>query len=1544
MLFNSLCIPDWPPIYIDHLASASLHWDCRSSVAMAAVYSGISLKLKSKTTSWEDKLKLAHFAWISHQCFLPNKEQVLLDWARQSLVAFYKKKLELKEDIVERLWIYVDSILHSRKLQNLLKNGKTINLQISLVKMINERISEFSLSGSERNMYAVLNCCQGILSTPALVVIYMAKQELLVALLNHLCWSACRQPESAMTAQLFEVIHLALSHYLSIQQQQANPRRVFVDVTGHLLQPCLVLRHLLSGGTWTQGQLRQALSREVRSQIEAMLRGGVFRPDLLSSYKEELLDQQQSDSKMGTMKSLLTPLDTVITRLLGADFCEPCLHASVVASSVALLYKLFLDSYLKEGNQFLCFQALPRLFGCLRILHLQEEQLKALSTSDWTTELLVVEQLLNLVASNNIYNVAADRIRHEGAQFHFYKRLAELLINHSQALVPAWFRCLKILMSLNHLILEPDLDDLLSSAWIDAEVTEFRTKKAQEVLIDTLFQTYAKLRQVPRLFEEVLGVICRPAAETLRQPVLTSGPSTVLYACLLELPPNQILDTWSLVLEKFQSVVLPCLEGDVDMALKSRSLSSLLHCIMFNMRSLDSNTPLPIIRRTQCVMEKMLGDLVKPLLALLPGSLGPEPELWVQKVSDSALLLSYTWVEVDSMLSLNCGQYHSVTEDLTENALTVLNLPPLLPGLEARYWKKVKNFVAQSNSFSQYCLKQLYLQKMKRTLLQASPLSEEVLHTLRYDAAYILGSATESLSQDTVASWDGQVGTVCTSTYPVAYWHLIVSNLPILIPYVCLEDVRYMASILLRTLSVSKAQENSADEEPYITLQKISTALLHSPLFPEMQSLHSAFLVCLVARCSSILCSGDQGLLSQQLPWLFEKDNTVMVHWETRFAKVVPEGVEPRGEIAQSLLSLVNSDLLIHLEQEQLESLLSLLQIISALYLDSLSAPYHVHYFLLLLSMAVTTVGCSCPSLDLQFLVTCYQLLGRLQRGRSACSVFRVLYVSDVFEIVMTSLLQASGRLFVDVDDPVWLHLLQAVGAFLEQLMQMLIQLKLSVVLNFGKITAFLSRCKLYTEAASTKQLENQIPLGNQLLLVSLTKLCQVLGHFVRERRQPQEAPAALPELLQQALLQMGAALQLCFTSGAGGCCLPSPALSAITTLLEVDLSRHCWDRMAETDRILRSHVALYQDVYTQLLSELPALAGNAQSFQTALRFLTLFFSAPELHPKKGSVFTSMFHSVRRVIADSEVPAQISEDLELHLGALFAQMLEAGTTEDLALVMQSVLQGLDVGCAWRADPQAVLSAIKLLKLLLSCPLSGEKASLLWRACPQIVTALTNREACEDQPVALARVIPILDVLAALLRQGEDSISNPHHVSLAFSILLTVPLDHLRPPEYGSVFLRMHNLLFSVLQCHPKVMLKAIPSFVNCFNRLVFSVMHGGRQKDKGSMDDLPVVLDCARLVERMYSHIATRAEEFAVFSPFMVAQYVTEAQKVTLYPAVKDLLQEGVYLILDLCTESDIQFLRASLQPGARDVFKELHSNYLKYHKAKQEGERRYTA
>lgn len=59
---------------------------------MAAIYSGIHLKLKSPQTPWEDKLKLARFAWISAQCLLPNKEQVTVKVVSQDICVLVWKE------------------------------------------------------------------------------------------------------------------------------------------------------------------------------------------------------------------------------------------------------------------------------------------------------------------------------------------------------------------------------------------------------------------------------------------------------------------------------------------------------------------------------------------------------------------------------------------------------------------------------------------------------------------------------------------------------------------------------------------------------------------------------------------------------------------------------------------------------------------------------------------------------------------------------------------------------------------------------------------------------------------------------------------------------------------------------------------------------------------------------------------------------------------------------------------------------------------------------------------------------------------------------------------------------------------------------------------------------------------------------------------------------------------------------------------------------------------------------------------------------------
>lgn len=1543
---------------------------------MAAVYSGVHLKLKSARTPWEDKLKLARFAWISHQCFLPNKEQVLLDWVSHTLVSYYNKKLELEDEVVEKLWAYLDNIIHSRRLQNLLRSGKAITLSFSIAQVINERLSEACSQKNQQNIGSVLSCSSGILSTPSLSIIYTAKSELLVDLLSKLSELACQQlaSEDAVGSQLFNILHLTFVQYLLIQRQQTNPNRVFGQVTSHLLQPCLLLRHLLTTRSWTQtddNHVRQYLSREIRNQVETLLQAGLFQPELFSSYKEELLPEREpQEKKKGALKNLLLPVNTIQTKL-GSGFCEPAIHGPVVASAVSLLYKLFLDSYCKAENHLVCFHMLTRLFDCLRLSGLQEGAGEdMLSPADWSTELLALEQLLNLVLNNDIYNIASDRIRHKEVQFGFYCKLAQLLLSHSQASIPAWFRCLKVLMSLNHLIIEPDLVDLVSSAWVDAKVSELRAKKPQEALINTMFQTYSKLRQFPRLFEEVLTVICWPAVDELRLPVLSAGLTAKLRECLLELPPNQILDIVCLLMEKCQ-LLIPAVEGSTDMALKLMSLSSVLHAFLFNMRSLDDVTPSPVVLRMQNLLAKMQQGIICPLIELLqvPRREEEKPDLWLRKASDSALLLVYTWVEIDTLFGISCCKYVSPSAE-TGGAATVSAAKPwdistFIPGVEEQCWERVTELASSFTSTSKYCLELLALQKMKMILMQ----TQADVQALQQAAAFIIESGRASMSRGESEPWDGDISAINDLAYPTAHWHLVISNLTILLPYISLKNVQYIADVLLETLISTRTQEAAADQEPSISIGKICLSLVHSSFLPEMKVLHYAFLTSLIHQFARVLPSAAQD--SVGLPLLQLSADHISWHEEilasckmTDALETLSENNQPKDEpslswktledVAQCVLLLSKNSSPVILKESHVESCLTLLEITSLLKLDSLLPSDCIRCFLLLLSLIAntrTSVSCS-KLLSLKFLSTCFHLLRCLQAGRNANSVFKVFHASDILEAIITSQLKASKSFADALTLHVWVEYLQEAQASLEHFLQMIVERRQSMRLNFEKFVSFLASCKPDVGAVKSKCWKNWNPAAEQLLLLSFTTLCHVLTLYLQQQPEKKlQSTDMLSALLEPVVQQMGRAIEHGLQSNTQNHHLPVAFIPSVMTLLKADLSHAAkkgWQKNPEEPCAFleQSRVKLYQKFYSQILRELPSAGGHLQFLQSALQFLAVFCSVPELYPGKENAVTVVF-AIRKLLTGPAITIQVIQNIEVELTEVVVQLLGNCSAEEFYAIMRLVLQGLEMRNTWQQKAKEVLSAITLIKLLLSCPLTGDKEKAFWFASPQIITALAlqTKEACQDQSLTSTIVVPILETAAALLRQGEGVLLNPHHVALAFSILLTVPLDHLKMDDYGSVFLGVHEVLFSIVQCHPKVMLKAAPSFLNSFHRLVASVMVEGRQRgDRGNTDEFEVILKCAHLVERMYSHIAAKTEEFTLFSAFIVAQYVTELQKVTLHPAVKKHLTEGIYHILDLCIDQDIKFLNASLPAGVREVFKDLYNDYNHYHKAKKQGEEKFTA
>ncbi|XP_075059556.1 unhealthy ribosome biogenesis protein 2 homolog [Mixophyes fleayi] len=1509
---------------------------------MAAIYSGIHLKLKNSKVPWEDKIKLAHFAWINHQCFIPNKEQVLLDWVSHVLVGHHTKKLNLEQDVAQKLWGFLDNILHSKRLQSLVKEGKSLKLRFAVAQVMNDFIAFSSTQESPPpGIGTVLSCCKGVLSTPALAFVYTTKYELMVDLLSKMCTLACHYLASGqtITLQVLNVLHISFIQYLQVQRQQSNPNRVFTHALTQLFQPCLLLRNALDIDVCDSNNSRERyqLIKDIESNIEAVLHIGLFQAELLSFYnKELLLEFVKSEKKKGSLKVLLTPVSSILTKLGDFTFCDPETHLSVITSSVPLLYKLFLDSYCKDGKEIICFHMLVKLFKCIQSSITAQQRGPTASLSGWTMGLVSLEQLLNLVLSHNIYNVAVDHIRHQDVQYLFYRKLAEMLVSNPCTSSPSWFHCLKNLSLLNHLIVEPDIAAFVSCAWIDVDSSDMRIRKAKETLISSLLQTYTKLRQFPKLFNEILLVICKPAA-CIRQPILSSGLTVKLADFLVQLPPNQIFDTWAMVLEKCHCVILPDIKDKTDVCLKLVSLSSILHSLIFNMKSLDNSTPVPVLQRFQNLMKQVTDKLIGPSLNLLKDA---EPATWIPKLCDAVLLLLYTWIEADTVTTLNCNKYVSQIRKLS------LPLDSPMEGWDfslffedKECWSKVYRLCTRSNPVSMFCLELLSIQKLKHILMQIHSPTESDQLTIQAAVSFVVHSSSSHTVPKHHESWSGNASEVNIDCFLVAHWHLIVSNLIIIHTYLPLEDVNNITDFLLETMISTHDTNDHVDKDKSVTFKEVSASLLQSDYFPEMHVLQCAFINSIIKKCAMVLREQTAlreifGLLSaKDLLWhedfvsAYNKGSKISANPKIRTSGCEDSMCIKNLENVVQYISMTKANFTANLSKSDINHLIGVIEFISSLKPDSLTPSDQCRCLLLLLSLISAS---SFENFRLAYV--CYRLMTCLLSGKHANSLFKLLHASDVLILLMKTIQVATWEL-VDIEkDQCWTEFVHIIQSFFETFLTLVFERKQSLFLNLEKFATFVVNS---FPNADSKDWNSCV---GQLLIVALNSLCHHLTTYTQKQNANKQQIEILFSLLQQVVAKMNMIVRQCLKVSEPCQILPSFLVSCTTTLLEAEISCYSKGNL--------QNIELYRSFCSQILRELCYAKKQNAFLKSALHYLKIYLAVKEIHTGQQRMVIPVFISLTKLLASLWIGNELFQSVEVEIKDLFTQVTESCSCEEFYTIMKSTLHGLQVTNLWKNNYKDLFAGITFTKLLLGCPLKEDKRKLFWFTASQITTALVtlSMEASKHRLLLSRIVVPLLDTLALLLRRGEMDLMNLHHVTLSFSTLLTVPLDHLRAEEYYSVFLAIHEVLFSILQCHSKAMLKAVATFLSSFYRLVASVMQEGRQKERGSPSESETILKCAQLVERMYTFIAAKTEEFTVFSTSIVSQYVHELQKVTLQPAVKKHLTEGIFHIMDLCIDRDIKFLNASLPMEVREVFKELYHEYTSQHKARHQGEEKYTS
>lgn len=1058
--------------------------------------------------------------------------------------------------------------------------------------MINDRVLEYSSGLTSVSFHTVLSCCHGILTSPVLSVAYTAKYELLVELLTRLCGLSSMQlrqqkSEEPLSLKVFEVLLVVLSTYLTVQKQQANSNRVFSQVTAHLLQPLLLLRHLLSSRVWTENddvKIRQNLSKEIRNKVDAVLQSALFMSDHLQSYKDEVLPSEDESraKKSHTGKGLQGPVNIILSKLCvqGANEEEEALFYAVKSNSLALLFKFAIDSFCKGGeNKQMIFYLMAKLIIALGFtdeLDIGEK----FSASNWGIALLALENLMNSCLAGDIYNVAADRIKHGEVQLNFYRKLARLLFNNTQMGTPAWYRCLRTLLALNHHILEPDLDELLSAVWVDTDNMELRVRKAREALVSAVLQTYSKLRQLPKLIKELLDVVCRPAADELRPALLPEAIQKTLTQCLQDNPPSQNIEICWLILNRMQCYLLPHIQDETsDLAPKMFSVSLLLYAVLFSFKTLDNSTPVPIVKQTQNLMTEILKvaeDLLTQNL-VIKGA-------WREKVQEVTLLLTHTWVEADVLFQIHCAKYTSPaatqSDSLVDKALTLRDMDSLLGKL---------------------LQKLLTLHKLKIQLLKSFTVTSDASQMQKM-AQFILNRQELSIMLDTNQIWDLQFSSVNTETYKTAHWFLVTSNLPLIAPYLEPNDMSGFAECMLKSLLQSLDTSGSNLENTGISVSLISRQLLESPVLCELPEIFSALMKCIIKAFFGLLDTSHMQLISPS----FLKPCVETVGVEDGETGMTPS-LNRLKAIGQEMLDSVKMRSSIPLSKTQVDRLLRLLKITSALNGYAMSPE---DYSELILSLFTLTSCVQCDksvnlSASIGLLKELFSVMASVLLVKNSQTLLKVVHGSNLLEATMISLFSRSSKgHFKGVDGPTWLSFLQSVQDFVQSLIQLIIDRKSSMCLNLEKFISFMVESKV---AAGVLAVDSGDLCSLQLHLVTLSVLCKEMITTLGKNKQLDQT---LTHLLEKATSVMEPAV-LAVLMGKGSSLLrQSFSVEVVTVMIRSELARASSSEDNGLEKI--SRMAFYRSFYQQILKELFPSPRPMDFLISSVNYLSAFYMVVE--------------------------------------------------------------------------------------------------------------------------------------------------------------------------------------------------------------------------------------------------------------------------------------------------------------------------------------------
>ncbi|XP_022104086.1 unhealthy ribosome biogenesis protein 2 homolog isoform X2 [Acanthaster planci] len=1558
---------------------------------MAIPYAGVHHKLKDADTPWETKVDLARFAWVSPRCILPNKEQVLMDWAANSLSN--ASKLSVPDLTVPRLWQFLGDALRSKQLKTMGSRAEALSLRPSLFPVILR-----CLRLKDVNVELVIGCCHSLVAHPSLGRIITGTLDHQVQFLSavvSLLTEFLRTGHGSIPALLNSLVQRAFASFAVLQRQQPIPRKVFTIVYERLLGPLLMLNHTISS---VDEPINESFNDTLKC-IQDLVASGLFNRDFVEGHTKYLrsVPGQVVTEKRMEVRLLLECISSLWKNMAAKISTKEEANVSLsYVTGMPVVFRAFLSQKYPSDVTFAMFCKLCCIMG---IMPAEEHDGKAMTGVDsqqttsggvadrvsgkmfselekslsdkWTAGQPALGKLLKVLLEKRIYEVATDNMSGK-TQFSWLHSLIGRLVNYADSSHPAWYVSLSTALDMNHLLLEDRLTSVLKEALCcsDQAILASTTQQERDIFLKKLLVTYTKLRQFDRVISAMMEV-CRTLAAADAEVFVYPTQFTAGFSESVQLlPPGLTLDIWKQFLDEFLTNYLPEITQDAPThpsppprkrskpgnrrsEVNLTAITATFNLFLRSVRLVEGSLTVPLLKRVEELMSETKDGLLAPLLHFCKES---QPS--IDQVH-ATLLLCYVWGELHLLL----GQHTNYHDRHTFSAVVG-------EALTFGDFSFVHTY-GTSTAWSHVC--RLFAEKEKIAVLQVSLAVQQARALLLYSE---IGSdvAQQSLIAMATAACDKATESKPSSSRK-SILMVLLENLPFLLPFLPTHQITTLASLLCQVLmtcvtdlrlagSLQDQQRllsnTHSDMNQDMELHRMCEEFVGSEFVMESRQLQIALVTSVLGQLSKVIGSLSVGpACTRILLALAEADVTITCDEGDTVTKKLREITLDCNKL---LSSAKRGKPAYHGKPSIWRSLEDVLKVLCYLPLQHLLPNNKIRCMLGLLTTDCALTVASPKEAPGSPYLSAVLLCRQLQTGilKSIANKAEFLTGLDVW-----SILSSVTKSFIDSNKKMSRKSVEEVDGILNDITEELLTCWLKRLRQLpNQETSFrdyshMIKSKLEDLSRHLSHARNsqQVLSANIPLLTVATAL---LSSLIASRGSPGSPGSNWSYDLEQPIIKMLNGVLGC-NRGASTCPRLLTCLANVGTVLMKFTLRTVrtdnltstvesgveWDSAVKEDTMETSVVMapdtkeMWTDVLNPVLQEICTCLGSAEESNLMICACLAFMQTSSLFIGQccdagtvGMATSEMWQALVSLMGTRDhLGKSIMDDIKSTLVVFIQTMDVVQFCSLLSDLLQDLsLKGeLDADCC--SHLRGPLVAWQLLPT--SCAASEKGQGALGDVIPQVMLNLLEvlKTAVKDWSVGGTVAISVLQAVNSLTGQGKCLVS-PDEAMHAQYFCLMVPFSMVTDAEFPLAFNTLCQVLRSLLIGYPRTVMSSLASYLACLQHLLKALMRRGQQRrdcaDRLSDQDLYM---CAENMERLLTQLASHKNEIKQLAVFLVSDYIAELEQGTLLPFFKKALVTGVYNLLDVCDERAVDYLNANLPRNLREIFKTFYSDFQKYYR-----------